>query len=622
MSHSRIFGFIPNSDSKIEHIDVSIADLFLKSGLSINRKSCSENYLFIEAGRNSTSKNIKEHRFIVLIDGYITNFEEIKAKYNLACHTPHELISELLEQGVKEVERLFLGNFAISVFDKHNRELLFFRDHIGFRPIYFSEINGGLAYSSEIKYLKEIDGINLEVNKERIIHYLCQYKNDNSDTFYKNIYSAKPSFKYKYLNHRLDYSKYEHHRSYSSKAKNFDEAKKELINALTKSILDHKKYTKGKEAVLLSGGLDSSCIYKIFENELSYQDINSISKNFYGEDGDLLDCDESYYQNLIHNRSPNHYSAKLKKQSPFDKIDEYLERFDEPFNLANAYLFDEIYKSAKHERIDVLYDGIDGDTVVSHGWERLYELFQPHKLPIFFYELIRFSQQHDYSNQTKQSLFKLFLLPLVINSSIFKPIRAVKNILFPKKLQKRKQIIKESVFEQYKVVENYSFQRNFRPHKEKLDNPLIDVGFTNLNILFFDYQILQISPFFDKRVVDLCLSFPSSYKLKHGKSRYILREAFRNYLPTQILNRFKKANLTENFMKKINKYDVEKIEEEISTIHPVLKKIIDKDQLLENFAKFSSKTRDDKTNMTIWGFYLTNKWLKKSDIECKKKLHK
>lgn len=622
MNHNRIFGFIPNSDSNFEYIDDSISDLFFKSGLSINRKSYSDNYFFIEASRNSTNKNIKEHRFVVLIDGYITNFEEIKAKYNLACHTPHELISELLEQGKKRVERLFLGNFAISVFDKHTKKLLFFRDHIGFRPLYFSEINGGLAFSSEIKYLKAIDGIDLEVNIERIIHYLCQYKNDNTDTFYKNIYHAKPSFKYEYLNHRLNYSKYEHHQSYSSKAKNFDEAKDELVNALKKSVLDHKKYTKGKEAVLLSGGLDSSCIYKIFENEFSHQEVNSISKNFFGEDGTLLDCDESYYQNLIHKSSPNHTSAKLKKQSPFDKIDNYLERFDEPFNLANAYLFDEIYKSAKCEKIDILYDGIDGDTVVSHGWERFNELFKPHKLPIFFYELIRFSQQHDYSNQTKQSLFKLFLLPLISNSSIFKPIKAAKNILFPKKSQKRKQIVKESVFKDYKVIENYSFERNYRPHKEKLDNPLIDVGFTNVNILFYDYQILQVSPFFDKRVVDLCLSFPSSYKLRHGKSRYILREAFRKHLPIQILNRYKKANLTENFMKKINKDDIEKIGEEISAIHPVLKNIVDTDQLLQNFKKFSDKTRDDKINMTIWGFYLTNKWLKKCDEECKKKLHK
>ena len=38
MNHSRIFGFIPSSDSNIERIDDSIADLFLKSELRINMK--------------------------------------------------------------------------------------------------------------------------------------------------------------------------------------------------------------------------------------------------------------------------------------------------------------------------------------------------------------------------------------------------------------------------------------------------------------------------------------------------------------------------------------------------------------------------------------------------------
>ena len=82
--------------------------------------------MFIEASRNSIHTSIKETRFVVLVDGYITNFEEIKAKYNLSCHTPHELISKLLEQGERESRKTFLGNFAISVFDKHAKKLLFF----------------------------------------------------------------------------------------------------------------------------------------------------------------------------------------------------------------------------------------------------------------------------------------------------------------------------------------------------------------------------------------------------------------------------------------------------------------------------------------------------------------
>ena len=87
MSHSRIFGFIPNSDSNIEHINDCISNLFAKSGLSINRKSCDKNFLFIEAGRNSMHKSVKETRFVVLIDGYITNLRKLNP--NIICHATH-----------------------------------------------------------------------------------------------------------------------------------------------------------------------------------------------------------------------------------------------------------------------------------------------------------------------------------------------------------------------------------------------------------------------------------------------------------------------------------------------------------------------------------------------------
>ena len=60
MSHSRIFGFIPGSDSNTEHTDDCVTDLLLKSGLSIDRKSCGDDHLFIEASQNPTSKNFKE----------------------------------------------------------------------------------------------------------------------------------------------------------------------------------------------------------------------------------------------------------------------------------------------------------------------------------------------------------------------------------------------------------------------------------------------------------------------------------------------------------------------------------------------------------------------------------
>ena len=72
------------------------------------------------------------------------------------------------------------------------------------------------------------------------------------------------------------------------------------------------------------------------------------------------------------------------------------------------------------------------------------------------------------------------------------------------------------------MKETYDFIRIFLvTHDKKLSKPLIEQGFINPNILLHEHGITQLSPFFDKRVTDLCLSFPSNFKLRHGSSRYI-----------------------------------------------------------------------------------------------------
>ena len=44
-------------------------------------------------------------------------------------------------------------------------------------------------------------------------------------------------------------------------------------------------------------------------------------------------------------------------------------------------------------------------------------------------------------------------------------------------------------------------------------------------------------PFLDYRLVEATLSTPSIQKIKNGQSKYILREAFSDILPSRILNR-------------------------------------------------------------------------------------
>jgi asparagine synthase (glutamine-hydrolysing) len=46
-------------------------------------------------------------------------------------------------------------------------------------------------------------------------------------------------------------------------------------------------------------------------------------------------------------------------------------------------------------------------------------------------------------------------------------------------------------------------------------------------------------PFLDYRLVELATSFPSSYKIKNGSGKYILKKSVKDILPNEIINRKK-----------------------------------------------------------------------------------
>ena len=331
--------------------------------------------------------------------------------------------------------------------------------------------------------------------------------------------------------------------------------------------------------------------------------------NFNDNKGEVLACDETYFQDLIVDGS-THEKIDFREISPYSKVDLWLERFDQPFNLANAYLWEETFnRVAKNQNVQI-FDGLDGDTVISHGWERLKELFKFSTIGVFFRELYLYSKKHNYSEYTNRSLFIKFLMPLIKNNYLFSFLGGWKRRIFPKQHVLRR-IIKKPYLEKVNFSDNYDPMHIFREHAKKINNTSIDTAFTNINILFYKKGVDQESPFFDINVVDFCVNLPSDMKLKNGSSRYILREAFKDKLPEEITERYSKANLTINFLNNINEADLGNIKKEILSPHPFLNEIVDFEVMDEYFEKVKSKTMNEIASMSIWTYYLTNKWLKK-----------
>jgi asparagine synthase (glutamine-hydrolysing) len=115
----------------------------------------------------------------VTYNGEIYNFRELRRELqskNDRCHsdTDTEVVLHLYEQeGPKCLERLN-GMFAFAICDLRSGtpELFLARDHFGVKPLYYWHCGRSLAFTSEIKALLEVPGIEAEMDAGALHQYL------------------------------------------------------------------------------------------------------------------------------------------------------------------------------------------------------------------------------------------------------------------------------------------------------------------------------------------------------------------------------------------------------------------------------------------------------------------
>lgn len=97
-------------------------------------------------------------RFVLVYNGELYNTEELRADlikngYKFDGHSDTEVVLKSFAEYGERCVDMFNGIFAFAVWDEREHRLFLARDRIGVKPLFYSEIDGGLVFASEIKSL-------------------------------------------------------------------------------------------------------------------------------------------------------------------------------------------------------------------------------------------------------------------------------------------------------------------------------------------------------------------------------------------------------------------------------------------------------------------------------------
>ena len=492
-----------------------------------------------------------------------------------------QLILEAYLKWGHECPQMLIGDFVFAIWDAKSQQLFCARDAMGVKGFYYYASPTIFAFASEIKSLCSLPEIPARLNEQRVMDYAGFIFEDRAITFYKDIYRLPAASTLVVGRSRFTIQRYWSLDPSRELKLSSDEEYTEAFRECFTNCVRARMRSAFPIGSALSGGLDSSSIACLARKHLpKEQPLHTFSLIFPSFDPKILrHIDErNYIEAVLEAGGYEPHFVRADELSPLGKVREVQHHLDEAFFEGNLYLHWAMYETANRSGVRVFLDGLDGDTTVSHGYEYLAELMRQWKWKTLSKERRLLSTNLGVSP-------KRILLDYCIKPYCPSWVYGAWRILHGKRSKpgvlptflsdafKRRQGYDERV-KTLVMTKRNCFRTAREKHWEMINFPLYAEALEVADKSSAAFQVEPRYPFFDRRMIELCLSLPTRLKLSQGWPRLILRRAMEGILPETVRWRPGKANLSPNFFNRLVDRDQQMLESVIlddpSEIEPYL----------------------------------------------------
>jgi asparagine synthase (glutamine-hydrolysing) len=486
-------------------------------------------------------------RYVIVFNGEIFNYQELKKQlieiFNYPFQTNSDtevLLAAYIHWGVDCLTKLN-GFFAFAIYDKHTHEIFVARDRLGVKPLLYYIDEDKFVFASEMKSVLSFNvPKNVDIASVRQYFTLGYIPEPNS--IFVDIKKVEAGSYLKINKSGIVQKKYYELPKTNAKtnALSFEQAAIQVKDLFAESIKD-RLVADVPIGAFLSGGIDSTIV--VAEASKQVASLNTFSIGF--KDATLFD--ESKSAELVAKTfQTNHTSIVLDAKDLADNILNCLESMSEPFaDSTTLPLYVLCKKVAPSIKVVLSGDGAD-------------ELFGGYN-------------KHKAEWMIKNPSFKVKLAQAF--EPIVKLLKANRNTAWGDKIRQVQKLINGmklndaeryylwcSIFPANQLSQlfdsEFQSQQECEVRKAGILHRFKD-GKYNLNqVLNTDMELVLKSdmlhkmdamsmanglemrePFLDSRLVEFVMSLPAAYKVNGDVTKAVLKEAYKNDLPKEILSK-------------------------------------------------------------------------------------
>lgn len=534
-------GVLERMTTRISHRGPDSAGYYLDAGVGLGHRRLS----IIDLATGDQPIGNEDGTVQVVYNGEIYNFAEVRQALEERGHrfrtkSDTEVIVHGFEEWGDDCVSRFRGMFGFAAWDARRRVLLLGRDRLGVKPLYYAEIPGGIVFASEIKAILEDPDVPRDWDPLALDAYLTLGYIPAPLTIFTGIRKLDAGHTLAVRDSRVSIRQYW---DLHFTGDGDDSREREYLERLDELLHESVKLRLISDVPLgafLSGGIDSSAVVSTMVRT-SPDPVLTMSVGF-----DSKEFDELEYALAV----ARHLGCEAHTRVVTPQVEELLPRLawhcDEPF--ADSSIVPTYYVSrAAREKVTVALSGDGGDELwagyARHGNARVEARVRSalgplrhaaglvgRLLPPSIRGAKALSRLTDSASQAYAVTHSFDYFDDHARAAIYHPAFAT-SVRGADPLAKHRRL--HEACESPDPVDKalYVDAKTY----------MVDDVLTKVDKMSMAVSLETREPMLDHKLLEHVATIPSSLKLRHGQTKYLLKQLLKRRLPESILNRPKQG---------------------------------------------------------------------------------